>query len=177
MRRLLLLCLTCIASLPMTQCVKEAEDLGSHHTQVDTIDSNEYVDLGLLSMTLWKASNEKNPADAKFGFYTYDEAVAAFGDKLPTMEQFDELMNSCRWVWIRLGIYKVFGPNGNYILMPASGCRDCNGEVAYNRTYGFYWSSTPYGPTQAWYLNFYSGEVYMYKYNRCYANSVRLVKE
>ena len=29
---------------------------------------------------------------------------------------------------------------------------------------------------KAWYLNFYSDEIYMYNYNRCYANSVRLVK-
>ena len=176
MRKLLLLCLMSLAALPMAQCIKEPEDSGSFDTVVDTDDSDEYVDLGLISMTLWKAYNEKNPTDDKYDFYTYDEAVATFRNNLPTMEQFEELMHSCRWVWSSLGIYKVFGPNGNYILMPASGCRDCNGEVAYNRTYGFYWSSTPDGQTRAWYLNFYSNEVYMYNYNRCYANSVRLVK-
>lgn len=165
-----------LSALTMTHCVKD-DSPGSSDTPVDTVATDEYVDLGLISMTLWKAYNEENPADPKYGFYTYDEAVAAFGNNLPTMEQFEELMHSCRWVWSSLGIYKVFGPNGNYILLPASGCRDCYDEVAYLRTYGFYWSSTPDGPTKAWYLNFYSNEVYMYNYNRCYANSVRLVKK
>ena len=168
----------CLAALTLVQCTEPHEGPNNGGSDpVDTIDPDEYVDLGLISMTLWKASNEKNPADTKYGFYTYDEAVAAFGDNLPTMEQFYELIHSCRWVWISLGIYKVFGPNGNYILLPASGSRDCDGGVSYNRTYGFYWSSTPDGPTKAWYLNFYSNEIYMYNYNRCYANSVRLVKK
>lgn len=149
MRKLLLLCLMCLAALPMTQCTREPEPSGGNDDQVDVFDSNEYVDLGLISMTLWKATNKKNAADEKYGYYTYDEAVATFGKNLPTKEQFEELRHSCRWVWNSLGIYKVFGPNGNYILLPALGCRDCLGEVAYNRTYGFYWSSTPDGPTKA----------------------------
>ena len=33
------------------------------------------------------------------------------------------------------------------------------------------------GPTKAWYLNFYSNEIYMYNNSRCYENSVRLVKK
>ncbi len=179
MQKLLILCLLGLASLSLVQCTKnnEAPDNGNTNTQVDTVGDNDYVDLGLISMTLWKATNEKNPADEKHGFYTYEEAVAKFGKNLPTKEQFEELKNSCSWVWNSLGIYKVFGPNGNYILLPASGCRDCNGEVAYNRTYGFYWSSTPDSPTKAWYLNFYSNEIYMYNNSRCYENSVRLVKK
>ena len=162
-------------ALAMTQCIKDNGGSGSIEKPIDTV-TDEYVDLGLQSMTLWKAENEKNPTDTKHGFYTYDEAIATFRGNLPTMEQFYELMHSCRWVWSSLGIYKVFGPNGNYILIPASGCRDCNGEVSYNRSYGFYWSSTPDGNAKAWYLNFYSGEVYMYNNYRCYATSVRLVK-
>ncbi|HJJ45480.1 MAG TPA: hypothetical protein O0Y17_00165 [Methanocorpusculum sp.] len=43
-----------------------------------------YVDLGLPSGTLWKDKNESG------GFYTYDEAMKAFGNNLPTMEQFEE---------------------------------------------------------------------------------------
>ena len=92
------------------------------------------------------------------------------------MMQFQELMRSCHWQWISVGFYRVTGPSGRYIILPAAGSRDCNGNYAYNRTYGFYWSSTPDGDTKAWYLNFYSNEILMYNYNRCYANSVRLVK-
>lgn len=169
-----------LAALAMTQCGKNdgSPSNGGHgnsHSIDDTVVTDEYVDLGLRSMTMWKSTNEKNLADSKNGFYTYDEAVAAFGSKLPTMEQFNELMHYCRWIW--LGVcYKVVGPNNNYILLPADGFRDCMGGVFYEKSYGFYWSSTPDGSAKAWYLNFYSNEIYMYNHNRCYANSVRLVK-
>ena len=180
MKKLLLLSLMSLAALTMAHCGKNDEGSGggvpgSHDSNVDTVSTNEYVDVGLISMTMWKSTNEKNEADPKNGFYTYDEAVAAFGDKLPTVEQFNELRRSCKWLWINVG-YKVIGPNNRYIILPAAGFRDCNGVVNYNKSYGFYWSSTPDGAEKAWYLNFYSNEVYMYNYKRCYANSVRLVK-
>ena len=116
MRKLLILFLMSLTALPMMQCVKDKDNHGSFIPPADTAASteyDEYVDLGLISMTLWKAYNEKNEADAKYDYFTYDEAVATFRNNLPTMEQFQELMHSCRWVWSSLGIYKVFGPNGN----------------------------------------------------------------
>lgn len=181
MKKLLLLAIMSFVTLTMTQCVEKEEGSGNngsgnHQNHVDTTSTDEYVDLGLVSMTMWKSYNEKNESDSKHDFFTYDEAVAAFGDKLPTLEQFEELKNSCKWVWVSLGFYRVFGPNNNYILLPAAGFRDCDGGICHERTYGFYWSSPPDGSTKAWYLNFYSNEIYMYHYSRCYANSVRLVK-
>lgn len=177
-KKLLLVCILSVAALTMTQCSKSGEESGNAGSgdPIGNIDDDEYVDLGLISMTMWKSTNESRGADAADNYYTYDEAVATFGGRLPTREQFDELRRSCRWVWVSAGCYKVFGPNGNYIILPADGFRDCMGGVFYRRTYGFYWSSTPDGQTKAWYLNFYSDQVYMYNYNRCYANSVRLVK-
>ena len=178
MNKLLLLSMMAIATLTMPQCVKndESSSSHSHDTIVDTTISDEYVDLGLRSMTLWKKTNEKNAADPINGFYTYDEAIAAFGNNLPTREQFLELVQSCEWNWGVAGYYIVVGPSKKYILLPAEGFRDCMGEFSYPSTYGFYWSSTPDGATKAWYLNFYSNDVYMYKDKRCYANSVRLVQ-
>lgn len=163
-------------TLTVPQCAKDdsQNSVPNRPNNVgDTIGLDEYVDLGLRSMTMWKRNNEMNVTD---GFFTYDEAIAAFGNNLPTMEQFLELKSSCKWVWFSVGFYKVFGPNKNYIILPAAGFRDCEGEFCYARSYGFYWSSTPDGSTKAWYMNFYSDAVYMYNYNRCYANSVRLVK-
>ena len=178
MNKLMFLSLMTFAALTMSQCVKNdgsSNDRG-HNIIVDTTGSDEYVDLGLRSMTLWKKSNEKNTAEFSNGFYTYEEAVAAFGNKLPTKEQFEELRQSCEWNWVDIGYYIVVGRNKNYIILPAEGFCDCMGEYCYPRTYGFYWSSTPAGSTKAWYLNFNSNEVYMYKDKRCFANSVRLVK-
>lgn len=128
------------------------------------------VDLGLPSGTLWKDKNEAG------GFYTYDQAVSKFGNKLPTEEQFEELENSCQWTWNGSG-YKVTGPNGNSITLPAEGYRFCNGSVSYVGSYGIYWSSTPSGSETAWSLYFSSSRVDVNGYDRCGGHSVRLVQD
>ena len=128
------------------------------------------VDLGLPSGTLWKDKNEEG------GFYTYDQAVSKFGDKLPTKEQFEELKNSCQWTWNGSG-YKVVGPSGNSIVLPAAGYRGCDGSVHSVGSGGYYWSSTPDGSEYAWNLHFISGRLYMSNYSRCCGLSVRLVQD
>lgn len=129
-----------------------------------------YVDLGLPSGTLWKDQNEAG------GFYSYDQAMAKFGRSLPTKEQLEELKNSCRWTWNGNG-YKVEGPSGEYIVLPAAGYRDCGGSVSLVGSYGDYWSSTPSGSEGAWDLFFDSGKVGMDSYDdRCDGRSVRLVR-
>lgn len=130
----------------------------------------EYVDLGLPSGTLWKDKNEAG------GFYTYEQAVSKFGNSLPTKEQLEELQNSCQWIWNGSG-YKVTGPNGNSITLPAEGYRGCNGSVSCVGSDGDYWSSAPYGSDRAWYLYFDSSRVYMSDYYRCSGQSVRLVQD
>ena len=127
-----------------------------------------YVDLGLS--VYWKNSNES-------GYYTYDEAVERFGNRLPTKEQYDELSQKCEWKWngSKKG-YDIKGPSGNSIFLPAAGVRDCGGGVDNVGTYGDYWSSTPSYSENAWYLNFYSSGVDMDYYYRCRGRSVRLVQ-
>lgn len=128
------------------------------------------VDLGLPSGILWKDRNEEG------GFYTYEQALDKFGDRLPTKGQFEELRDKCRWKWTGDG-YKVTGPSGSSISLPAAGYRDCNGSVNRVGSGGFYWSTTPYGSESAWDLDFYSGSVLMYSHSRCYGFSVRLVQD
>ena len=132
-----------------------------------------YVDLGLPSGTLWKDRNEEGGYN---GYYKYDEAVSKFGDRLPTKEQYEELKGSCQWSWTGSG-YKVTGPNGNSIGLPAAGCRRCYGSVYGVGSYGDYWSSTPKDSADAWYLVFNSGGVDMSNDGRCYGHSVRLVQD
>ena len=127
-----------------------------------------YVDLGLPSGTLWKDKNEN-------GFYDYDAAVRSFGSKLPNKEQLEELKNSCQWTWTGSG-YKVTGPNGNSIALPAAGFRDGT-SVYLVGTYGDYWSSTPSGSDYAYSLYFDGSYLYMDYYFRDYGLSVRLVAE
>ena len=135
-----------------------------------------YIDLGLPSGTLWKNANE----GGNDAFYTYDEAVNKFGEQLPTIEQLEELENLCKWDWItqnRVNGYKITGPNGNSIFLPAAGYRNCNGNVNSVGAYGLYWSSTPYNSDYAWYLYFYSSGVRMRDRYRCSGQSVRLVRD
>lgn len=140
--------------------------------QAQQTSSQQYVDLGLPSGTLWKTANEKG------GFYTYDEAVSNFGDELPTQEQWEELKGMCDWQWTGRG-YKVTGDNGNSIVLPAAGDRNCRGDVGSVGSFGSYWSSTPYpyGSESAWSLYFTSGEVGTSMYIRCSGRYVRLVQD
>ena len=137
---------------------------------VQQTSSQQYVDLGLPSGTLWKSANEKG------GFYTYNEAVSKFGSNLPSREQWEELKGMCTWTWTGKG-YKVTGDNGNFITLPAAGCRGCVGDVNGVGSHGIYWSSTPNGSDKAWYLHFSSGDVIMNYNSRCYGLSVRLVQD
>ncbi len=125
-----------------------------------------YTDLGLSSGTLWGNDNAT-------GFYTFDEAVSQFGDRLPSRAQWMELKANCKWAWTGIG-YKVTGPNGNSIELAAEGYRYRDGNICYVGIRGNYWSSSP-ADFDAWRLSFYSEGVYIDDNSRCDAISVRLV--
>ncbi len=131
--------------------------------------SDDYVDLGLPSGTLWKTSNEN-------GFYTYDEAVSKFGDNLPSKKRWKELKNECQWTWTGSG-YKVTGPNGNSIVLPAEGWRALLGALSSVGSEGYYWSSRSSGTEYAWHFFFQSGGMSLSESERFVGYSVRLVKK
>lgn len=63
------------------------------------------------------------------------------------------------------------------VFLPAAGYRGGTG-VHYVGSYGFYWSSSAYSASNAYYLSFYSGSVIPQNTNgRYYGYSVRLVQE
>ena len=158
----------CLAVLCMVACENNTPEGGS-------TTKGDYVDLGLTSGTKWKTVNEHNPQDIENGFYTYDEALEAFGKNLPTKEQWMELVNECTWTWSGMG-YKVTGSNGKSITLPAAGYRITGGYMYGVGLYGYYWSSTPYDSELAWFLVFQGGEVRMTENGRSNGQSVRLVK-
>lgn len=174
MRKVFLFSLTCLAVLSLCTeggCTKEpAPNNGNGSGSTP----GEYVDLGLGSGTKWKAYNEPNKADSVYNFYTYEEAVAAFGDSLPTREQLEELKYFCIWTWTGCG-YNVAGPNGNTIYMPAAGYRSSAGAELSINTQGNYWSSTAEGSHGAHDLYFDSSRVSMGTYWSDCGHSVRLV--
>ena len=163
-----------MVSLPA--CTKEGN---GNNTGTDGEVSGDYVDLGLSSGTKWKATNEKNPADAEYDFFTFDEAVATFGNKLPSRVQCEELISSCEWTWQGNG-YKVVGPNGKFIILPASGYQSCEGNVDAVGMEGGVWSSESIDDSYARSLGFayFDGfsDINMGGARRCTGSSVRLVQ-
>ena len=152
---------------------RQAEIARQREARRQELLSQGLVDLGLPSGTLWKNANEGGD-NAR---YTYNEAVSRFGNKLPTMQQFQELRNECEWTWTGNG-YKVTGPSGDHIFLPAAGYRGCKGDerVHYVGTDGYYWSLNPYGSDEAGRLHFYSSGGGTEFRNRCVGQSVRLVQ-
>lgn len=93
------------------------------------IDSNgKYVDLGLPSGILWKETNEKHE-------YDYYSAMEQFGNKLPTVKQWEELKKFCRWEW-KKGGYTVIGPNNKSIFLRATRSQDGASGVYWAYKYG-----------------------------------------
>ena len=77
----------------------------------------------------------------------HDAARANWGGtwRMPTKTELEELKNKCTWTWATQGGmygYKVTGPNGNHIFLPAAGRRF--GLSLYDAGEGGHcWSSTP----------------------------------
>ena len=137
------------------------------HAQVATDDS-EWVNIGLPSGTLWKSANEP-------GIFGYYDATSRYGSCLPTKEELQELKDVCQWLWTGSG-FKVTGPNGKSIYLPAEGYRHFDGSKYGSGTYGNYWSRTPDDTGKAWELYFYRGGIYTNSNSISEGLSVRLVR-
>ena len=113
----------------------------------------------------------------------YDAATANWGGKwrLPTKTEMQELIDKCTWTWTKQnGVkgYKVTGPNGNSIFLPAAGDRGWSSlHDAGSR--GNYWSSTPYEDNDYYadYLSFNRNLHYVGDNFRSYGRSVRSILE
>ena len=155
--------------------LQEIVDMINKHTYLDAVEALYRIkntfpgELGLsVRWTTCNAGAKRPEEEGKY--YTYDEAIANFKGKLPTKEQWEELKNKCRWEWTtQNGVngYKVTGPNGNSIFLPAAGTM---------RSARPYWSATEHDSSSAYYLYFYSGRVNMNYIRRCCELSVRLVQ-
>ena len=121
-----------------------------------------FVDLGLPSSTLWAEDNWSD-RDGETYHFDWDYFVErGFGPLMPSQTMMNELMTECKWTWIGKG-YKVVGPNGNFIMLPADGfyTDEANaGEWAGATQWkgfpeefgkvGAIWTSTPAGRFDGW---------------------------
>lgn len=75
-----------------------------------------------------------------------DVATVKWGNKwrMPTKEEFHELVEDCTWTWTPLGVngMKVTGPNGNSIFLPAAGRCGGTGSPLSRGSVCFYWSAS-----------------------------------
>lgn len=112
----------------------------------------------------------------------HDAATANWGGdwRMPAEAEYNELLNNCTWEWTtQNGVngYKVTGPNGNSIFLPAAGDRYWSSLVNAGIV-GNYWSSTPNGyDDYAYYLVFSSSNRSMISSRRNGGQSVRPVIE
>lgn len=116
-----------------------------------------FIDLGLSSGTLWAQQNKRE-------FFTFNEAVKKFKEKLPTKEMFEELHDECEWQQDdeRRG-YIVTGKNGNSIFVPS-----CVG----------YWTSTPHNEWSSFVALIHNGELRCdFTQNHKYSNFIRLISK
>lgn len=87
---------------------------------------------------------------------SYDVASVKWGDgwRMPTYDEFKELLEKCSWTFTYYEGYKVTGPNGNSIFLPLPGCR--YGSETINRSWdGHYWSGSLTDSDDGEYAAFY----------------------
>ena len=110
-----------------------------------------------------------------------DAATANWGGawRMPTKEEQDELREKCTWTWTtQNGVngYKVTGPNGNSIFLPAAGYMRSSDLLSAGSN-GYYWSSSLItgSPSYAYGVSFFSDYVDWYSKHRSCGQSVRPV--
>lgn len=132
------------------------------------INGHEYVDLGLPSGLKWATHNVGANSPEGYGSYlTYEEIFGlSWGSKwrTPSKANLEELWSKCTWKWTtQNGVkgYKVTGPNGNSIFLPAAGYVSWSSSLDSAGECGCYWSTTPYQSYSncAYYLFFSSSKL------------------
>lgn len=123
------------------------ETRGKYEYNWNTYKFGNYNDLS--KYTLRSTDSHNGNFDGKTALDLEDDAAnSKFGEtwRIPTMDNWKELVTKCEWSWTVLNKkngFKVTGPNGKSIFLPADGQKD--GSKRYQQGQeGFYWSSDIY---------------------------------
>lgn len=132
-----------------------------------------YVDLGLPSGTMWKRIDET-------GQFDYNCAIERFPNRLPTKEQYEELIALCQAEWTTDG-FKFTGPNGESIVFKGNHIKDCNGNYSFFRSAFLSSESCFNNSKNSYVLYFDSRDIYGYSLQimdlpKCNMTNVRLVQ-
>ena len=88
-----------------------------------------------------------NTTDGKTTLDPEDDAAKVLWGgywRMPSKEEVDELTQQCTWIWTthnNVNGYKVTGPNGNSIFLPAAGYKGAGPTYPAGKD-GLYWTST-----------------------------------
>ena len=135
----------------------------------------------VTTMTKYCTTSYYGTVDYKTVLELSDDAARAnWGGtwRMPTIDEIKELLDNCHWEWTTrndVNGFKVTGPNGASVFLPAAGSRWL-GDLD-NSGYGYYWSSS-LGPNldyYAYYLYFGSDGSRWDYYKRGSGRSVRAV--
>ena len=138
--------------------------------------------------SLYDATTYTDPNVSNISGTEYDAAYTTSGGecRIPTYDEFLELMNYCTWEYTQVNSingYKVIGANGNSIFLPFVGGKEDSYNVGYSEYgysgQGFYASGTafPYDPTKNWYLYMDTDPCFdMYGYNKTRGQTIRPVQ-
>ena len=135
-----------------------AEEYGNYYAWGEVLTKKTYTEAN---------SETYNKSMSDISGTEYDAATVNWGGgwRMPTRTEMQELIDNCTWTWVtQNGVYgynvasKV---NGNYIFMPATGCRNGASFVNLGKT-GYYWSSTQSDNKNAFYLDFANSRHEMY---------------
>ena len=167
------------------------EELGNYYAWGETEEKSNYnwstykwCNGSYNTMTKYCTSSDYGTVDNKTVLDLEDDVahVKWGGDwRMPSLDEIKELLENCTWQWTSVnGVngYRVTGPNGNSIFLPAAGYR--YGTDVYDRGRdGNYWSSSldGYGSGNAFYLYFSDGFCGWYGNDRYCGRSVRPVCE
>ena len=135
------------------------------------------------TLTKYNSDSRYGRVDNKSTLDVQDDAATAnWGGawRMPTKAEQDELRTKCKWEWTKLnGVngYKVIGPNGNSIFLPAASCM-YRRSLSNAGSYGGYWSSSLDTDHlgNAYYVFFLSDDILCIIFgDRYYGRSVRPV--
>ena len=103
------------------------------------------------------------------------------GWRMPSKEEMDELLTKCKWEWAVQDFvqgYKVTGPNGKSIFLPAAGCLNYQGKYGLYEK-GYYWTSdvNEDTPKECYYLYFGKEKQGTYSQDRYAGRCIRAVIE
>ena len=150
------------------------EDYGNYYAWGEIETKTEYTEENSLT---WGVNMTDISGNAK-----YDVARAEWGNswRLPNKTELEELDVECTWVLFtknNVNGYKVTGPNGNSIFLPAAGHWSSTAFTDASCGYNYYWSSTPNSSTTAFNLRFNSNAFIVEGNHRTIGYTVRPVRE